>query len=238
MSGFKSMSNKKKIGIIVSVILFIALIISALAFWYNSYKRIFIINEGFTPNEIQVGEFTPIVPNSLGTRIPFTSTEANKTEEYQLVPNTQMDQNYPKLQSQLTSETYPIFADAVPPAGITPVEDMPSISDQYLQINQGYNYDGSRFTNLPDNIYMLDDGNGGNLGTLNNACSKSCCAPQWPVPFKSADDKFTCFGGNVIGSNYACNSTFQNAGCMCMTKEQALNITTRGGNAGKDIIVY
>jgi hypothetical protein len=203
-------------------------------FWYKNYYRSV---ENFTPSEIQVGNYSQPI-NSVGSQIPFMSTEQVALQNRQLIANTQMDQNYPQLQAQLTSETYPIFADSVPAASITPVEDMPSVADQYLQIDQKFNYDGSRLTNLPDNIYMLDDGNGGNMGTLNNTCSKSCCAPQWPVPFKSANDDFTCMGDNIIGSNYSCGSTFENAGCMCMTKQQANNITTRGGNAGKDIITY
>ncbi|ARF10637.1 hypothetical protein Hokovirus_2_164 [Hokovirus HKV1] len=137
------------------------------------------------------------------------------------------------------SYTYPIFSDTVPPEEVSPVDDMTNISDNYLHLNKPYEYDGSRLTNFPDNYYLLNDGKDEEYALTNNLCSKSCCAPQWPLPFKMDTDQAVCKNkDNLVSSSYMCNTSLENAGCLCMTNEQANYLTSRGGNAGKDVFTY
>lgn len=85
-------------------------------------------------------------------------------------------------------------------------------------------YKGSFDTN-----YFLDDGNEGKSGLLFNLCDKSCCMPQYPLPFNLEDNGILA-GGDYVGSNYTCNNSWQSAGCVCMTKEQKEFLENRGGN--------
>jgi len=78
----------------------------------------------------------------------------------------------------------------------------------------------------------LSDGEGGNYTLATNICSPSCCSNQYPLPFELKDDKFVCNNKNeFIPSGYVCNNSWQNSGCMCITKGQAEFINNRGGNA-------
>jgi len=84
---------------------------------------------------------------------------------------------------------------------------------------------------IPPDYYFLDDGAGGELGIQYNLCSKSCCSDQWPTPFKQKFDPYVC--GNkdkFVPSNIYCNNSFQDSGCLCMTKDQAKFLYNRGGN--------
>lgn len=84
---------------------------------------------------------------------------------------------------------------------------------------------------IPSNYYFLDDGAGGELGVHFNLCSKSCCSEQWPTPFKQKYDPYVC--GNkdkFVPSNIFCSNSFQDSGCLCLTKKQATNLYNRGGN--------
>ena len=87
------------------------------------------------------------------------------------------------------------------------------------------------FANVPDNFFLLDDGANGEMSVQNNLCSKSCCSPSWPVPFKERSDPFVCNGlknGLYTPSNLFCSNSFQDAGCACLTKEQGRFINQRG----------
>lgn len=71
---------------------------------------------------------------------------------------------------------------------------------------------------LPENMFLLDDGLG---GLPDNLCSRSCCADQWPTSFQDKNDPFVCANRDkFITSNIMCNNTFQDSGCMCLTKDQ------------------
>jgi hypothetical protein len=86
---------------------------------------------------------------------------------------------------------------------------------------------------IPSNMYFLDDGNSGNYSIQHNLCSKSCCSAQWPTPFKQKYDPYVCGSGNknqFIPSQIMCSNSFQNAGCLCLTKPQAQFLYMRGGN--------
>jgi hypothetical protein len=54
-----------------------------------------------------------------------------------------------------------------------------------------------------------------------NLCSKSCCTPQYPLPFSIPIDKMTCESEEELyPSNYTCNNSWQDTGCLCLTKSQ------------------
>ncbi|ARF09324.1 hypothetical protein Catovirus_2_273 [Catovirus CTV1] len=78
----------------------------------------------------------------------------------------------------------------------------------------------------------LSDGQGGSFTLSNNICSPSCCANQYPTPFEIPYDSFVCNNKDELKpSNYVCNNSWQNAGCMCVTKAQEKYLYDRGGNA-------
>jgi hypothetical protein len=84
---------------------------------------------------------------------------------------------------------------------------------------------------IPSNYYFLDDGANNEMGIHNNLCSKSCCSAQWPVPFKQKYDPYVCANKDqFVPSNIMCNNTFQDSGCLCLTKKQGMHLATRGGN--------
>jgi hypothetical protein len=84
---------------------------------------------------------------------------------------------------------------------------------------------------IPSNYYFLDDGAGGEMSIQHNLCSKSCCSEQWPTPFKQKYDPYVC--GNkdeFVPSQTFCNNSFQDSGCLCLTKKQAQFLYNRGSN--------
>jgi hypothetical protein len=84
---------------------------------------------------------------------------------------------------------------------------------------------------IPSNYYFLDDGNAQNDTVVHNLCSKSCCSAQWPTPFKQKYDPYVCANKDqFVPSNIFCNNTFQDSGCLCLTKPQAQKLYNRGGN--------
>jgi len=87
---------------------------------------------------------------------------------------------------------------------------------------------------VPDNYYLLDDGANGMMSIRNNLCSPSCCSDQYPTSFKLRPDENVCASkGNFVPSSYMCNNSYQDSGCLCMTKEQSNFLSTRGGNGGE-----
>ena len=71
----------------------------------------------------------------------------------------------------------------------------------------------------------------GNAGLGYSMCSKSCCAPQYPPPFSlPKDDLVLNSGQEFVGTSYACSNTWQDSGCLCMTKEQGQFLDSHGGN--------
>lgn len=88
------------------------------------------------------------------------------------------------------------------------------------------------YTGNLKNYYLLDDGANGAAGLQYNMCSKSCCGEQYPVPFKLPVDSAVCDKSDeFVPNSYTCNNAWQDSGCVCMTKEQAEHIGSRGGNA-------
>lgn len=81
-----------------------------------------------------------------------------------------------------------------------------------------------------DNFY-LEDGLDGNMLLHNNYCSKSCCSEQYPTSFKLQYDKKICNSKDeYVPTNLMCNSGDHGTGCLCMKKEQAEFLASRGGN--------
>lgn len=90
---------------------------------------------------------------------------------------------------------------------------------------------GDEFSLIPSNYYFLDDGENGQQSIQHNLCSKSCCSSQYPTPHKLKHDPFVCANKDeFVPTNTMCNNTFQDSGCLCMTKKQANFIRSRGGN--------
>lgn len=67
----------------------------------------------------------------------------------------------------------------------------------------------------------------------NNMCSKACCGPSYGLqPYEpNSEIVEQVRKGEFVPNNMYCNNSFQDAGCMCMTKKQANILSTRGGNS-------
>ena len=97
---------------------------------------------------------------------------------------------------------------------------------------------GSEFVGVPDVIIPpwgesdgLDDGAGGSMELQYNMCSKSCCSPQYPPAFGTDYDALVCKNKDqFVASGYRCNNSWQDSGCLCMTKKQRDFLSNRGGN--------
>lgn len=88
------------------------------------------------------------------------------------------------------------------------------------------------YTGNIKNQYLLDDGSNGANGLQFNMCSKACCSEQYPLPFKMPVSSEVCASkSEFVPNNYMCNNAWEDSGCVCMTKEQANFIGSRGGNA-------
>ena len=93
------------------------------------------------------------------------------------------------------------------------------------------------WTNVNSTKYgEVDSLLGDDLNDLNfGLCSKSCCTQQYPLPFSLPADKFVqqaiAEGKEFVPSNYTCNNSWQDTGCMCMTKKDAKLLSARGMNA-------
>lgn len=73
---------------------------------------------------------------------------------------------------------------------------------------------------------------GESYGFQYNLCSPACCSEQYPTPFKLPRDKFVCDNKQDFWPNsYTCGNQWENAGCLCMTKDQGKFLNSRGNNA-------
>jgi hypothetical protein len=106
---------------------------------------------------------------------------------------------------------------------------------------------GSEFIGLPSEIIPawgatpiknygrvdgLDDGAHGNFSMDFNMCSKSCCSKQFPPGFATDHDVMVCNSKDkFVGSQYTCNNSWQDSGCLCMTEDQRNFLAKRGNNA-------
>ena len=129
------------------------------------------------------------------------------------------------------------------PSGAAP-EEMINQESPYVDPQTGMVIDGPGFekgddkdvytpvpSQIPSNYYFLDDGAQGTLKIENNLCSPSCCSEQWPTPFKQKYDPYVCQNKDkFIPSRIFCNNSFQDSGCLCLTKKQGRHLYNRGGN--------
>lgn len=119
------------------------------------------------------------------------------------------------------------------------VKDMP-----YVDPKAGTTLDGPGFekgevedsyqespNGIPSNYYFLDDGADGEMSIQHNLCSKSCCGAQYPTPHKLKHDPYVCQNKDKFTpSNIYCNNSFNDSGCLCLSKKQASFLYNRGGN--------
>lgn len=153
---------------------------------------------------------------------------------YFLMPTKQQSKNEEGFNSY---DSYSIEYDQVDPV-IVPENILPNGS-----IITGYNYVpqqevipawGEDRIDEVDNFYNNDlaDGEGGNYSLSTNLCSPSCCSPTYPVPFKLEQDPLIDANKEeYVYNDMYCNNSWQDAGCLCLTKKQADFIRNRGGNA-------
>jgi hypothetical protein len=115
------------------------------------------------------------------------------------------------------------------------------ISSKYIpQLNEDINENivpGHQlpWQNNPKNYGKMDilgDGMNGNAGFHFNLCSKSCCRPQYPTPFPLVVDSYVSNSKDeFVPTSYTCRNSFQDVGCLCLTKEQEKLLNNRGNNA-------
>ena len=137
----------------------------------------------------------------------------------------------PEMESEAEAEVAPEIIDGPPKA-------------PHVDAKTGMLVDGPGFergpiegtfqetpTSIPSNYYFLDDGAGGEMSIQHNLCSRSCCSEQWPTPFKKKYDPYVCQNKDkFVPSRIMCNNTFQDSGCLCLTKKQSQFLYNRGGN--------
>ena len=87
-----------------------------------------------------------------------------------------------------------------------------------------------------DNSFMIDLGDGpdnkdGGSGRFSER-SPACCSAQYPIPFQvKVNDKVMKNKDNYVPNPYMGNNNWENAGCTCMTRENAIKLAKRGYNA-------
>ncbi len=79
-------------------------------------------------------------------------------------------------------------------------------------------------------INKIDDDND-SVSNMFNLCSPSCCTQQYPIPHKLDSDPLIAGKENTfVPSTMTCRNSVQNAGCMCVNKDEMNLLSTRGGN--------
>lgn len=119
-----------------------------------------------------------------------------------------------------------------PPATVSQTDIITSGTDYLEQIDVIPAW-GDQFSSAETLLENeLSDGEGGSYTLATNLCSPSCCSQQYPVPFKLESNENICANrDNFVPSNIVCNNTWNNSGCMCITKKQMNYLRDRGGNA-------
>jgi hypothetical protein len=143
---------------------------------------------------------------------------------------------------------FPMFAEGFD-ASMNPSPSQTSVDPKSYNTTLNQAIKDSQFPSVPNTVIppwgnnmndygevdILDDGLNGNAGLNFNMCSPSCCSPQYPTPFPMPADPLVCSSKQEsVPSSYTCNNAWQNSGCLCMTKQQALFMNNRGNN-GHDL---
>lgn len=87
-----------------------------------------------------------------------------------------------------------------------------------------------------DSSFMIDLGDGpdnkdGGSGRFSER-SPACCSAQYPIPFQvKVNDKIMKNKDNYVPNPYMGNNNWENSGCTCMTRENAIKLAKRGYNA-------
>jgi len=193
------------------------------------YHIFFTHTEGFTEEESKKIEITPkpdfngptIVSNVVPESIPIVPSPTTIT---------------PNVMVSVKQETKPILEQ--PESKVFEREVITDDIKKYIMTGSGFiepTFDP--FEKLPIKVpppdsYLLDDGASGTMGLHTNLCSKSCCSEQYPLPFKMRHEPSVCKNkNNFVPSNLMCNNAWQDVGCLCLTKDQASFLATRGGNS-------
>ena len=149
-------------------------------------------------------------------------TCSNSQEGYDKLKNKNKNKNKSKC-SYNPRKFYPIISDQ-------------SIGSNYIPLPEKVDYPWSQNTGNYGEADIIDDGSKGNLGLNWNMCSKSCCSVQYPPSFSVTPDDYVLMSDeDYVPSNYTCNNGWQDSGCLCLTKEQALHLNRRGGNAYQNV---
>jgi len=170
--------------------------------------------------EIQVIPEEKGVISSVIDTVKDKLTSKDKVEEP--VPATQPDDKQEDIQ------ILPKFMDTVS----STVMDAPKMIPENAYspwANVYMNDDG-------DSSFMIDLGDGpdnkdGGSGRFSER-SPACCSAQYPIPFQvKVNDKIMKNKDNYVPNPYMGNNNWENAGCTCMTRENAIKLAKRGYNA-------
>lgn len=156
-------------------------------------------------------EFTTLfvkIYNDIILTVTSKDTNKGKTEQFETGITDPNSTNSPNINTVNTSIT-------------------DNSKDEDNDMNIPYRYKNATY----GNNYFIPDGGNGTLGLTSNLCSKSCCFPQYPLPFEMPVDPLLCNSEEeFVPSSYTCNNGIQDTGCLCMTKEQSQFLGRRGGN--------
>jgi len=110
----------------------------------------------------------------------------------------------------------------------------PHVDTKTQTVMSGSGFLDSIMTSYGYHPYMddqIDIGNDG-MRLSNDICSKSCCSPQFPTPGDMPEDPFILANKDkFVPTGYTCNNSFNDSGCLCMTRKQGEFINRRGNNA-------
>jgi hypothetical protein len=161
------------------------------------------------------------------------------SKEEQSNSESESEEVSPEIKEQFESETTS-ENDAPPAEALAQKIKGPYVDAQVGTIIDGPGFEKGEVSDLykesdsnsiPSNYYFLDDGAGGEMSIQHNLCSKSCCSEQWPTPFKRKYDPYVCQNKDkFVASNLFCTNSFQDSGCLCLTKKQSQFIYNRGAN--------
>jgi len=217
----KDTLNAKNIAIFLIIVLGIVLIIWLVL---PKYSTIIVPANIEQPRIIMPPPTIPMEQYEYYNNIPQPQNEEENKTKY-AIPNVK-----------------PVMGEEIRRMPIMPDRTLPFVDPKTGVIMDGPGFEPSPMTGIsgdivskiPSNYYFLDDGASGAMSLQHNLCSKSCCDEQWPLPFKMKYDPFVCQNKNdFVPSNLMCKTSYQDAGCMCLTKEQAKFLATRGSNGSE-----